>query len=179
MCDLGVVISSNLEWCQHVCSIVSKAFFLSHQILHCFSTNNVWILLKASVTYIKPLPEYNTVICSTFLKSDISIIESVQKRFTFCCNISNTSYSHDRNMLNRKLLEYRRVKFDLMFMHKTICGCVDSNFSNVFSVCHSEYNLQRHGFTIKPLRKSYTEHLNNFFTHKASQIWNCNDWLWL
>ena len=41
VCDLGIVISSNLKWCQHVCSIVSKAFICSHQILHCFNSNNV------------------------------------------------------------------------------------------------------------------------------------------
>ena len=48
MCDLDI-ISSNLEWCQHVCSIVSKALICSHQILHCFSTNNAWILLNAYI----------------------------------------------------------------------------------------------------------------------------------
>ena len=90
------------------------------------------------------------------------MIESVQKRFTkkicFCCNISNTSYSHRLNMLNLKSLEYRRVEFDLMFMYKIIHGYIDLNFSNIFSVCHSEYNLHRHGFTIKPLRRPCREH---------------------
>ena len=72
------------------------------------------------------------------------MIESVQKRFTkkicFHHTISNTSYSHCLNMLNLKLLEYRRVEFDLMFMSKIIHGYVDLNFSNFFSVCLSEYN---------------------------------------
>ena len=62
VCDLGVVISSTLKWCQHVCSIVSKAFICSHQILHCFNNNNFWILLEAYVTYIRPLLEYTTII---------------------------------------------------------------------------------------------------------------------
>ena len=70
VCDLGVVISSNLKWHQHVSSIVSKAFICSHQTLHCFSSNNVWILLKAYVTYIRPLLEYSNVIWSLFLKSE-------------------------------------------------------------------------------------------------------------
>ena len=78
VCDLGVVISSNLKWCQHVCSIVSEALIRSHQILRCFSGNNVWILLKAYVTLnIRPLLEYNIIIWFPFLKSDISMIESV------------------------------------------------------------------------------------------------------
>ena len=117
VCDLGVVTSSNLKWCQHVCSIVSKAFIRSHQNLHCFSSNNVWILLEAYVTYIRTLLEYNTLIWSSFLKSDISMIESIQKHFTqkicFCYNISNTSYDHRFNMLNLNSYEYRRVEFVL------------------------------------------------------------------
>ena len=40
VCDLGV-ISSNHKWCQHVGSIVFKAFICSHQILLCFSSKNV------------------------------------------------------------------------------------------------------------------------------------------
>ena len=38
--NLGV-ISSNLKWCQHVGSIVFKAFICSHQVLHRFSSKNV------------------------------------------------------------------------------------------------------------------------------------------
>ena len=54
-----------------------------------------------------------------------------------------------------------------MFMYKIIHGHVDLNFSDFFSVCHSEYNLHRH-----VLRRPCTKHLNNFFMHRASQIWN-------
>ena len=64
------------------------------------------------------------------------MVEYVKKCFTkkicFHCNISNTSYSHRLNLLNLKLLEYRRVEFDLMFMYKIIHGYVDLNLS-IFS----------------------------------------------
>ena len=57
-------------------------------------------------------------------------------------------------MLNLKLLEYRRVEFDLIFMYKIIHRYADLNFSDLFSVCHSENNLHRHGFTIKPFKET-------------------------
>ena len=117
----------------------------------------------------------NTETWSPFLKSGISMAEfcfhcniSYLRKFCFHCNISYTLYSHRLNMLNLKLLKYRRVEFDLMFMYKIIHGYVNLNFSDFFSVCHGKYNLHTHSFTIKPLRRSYTEHLNNFFTHRAS-----------
>ena len=62
-------------------------------------------------------------------------------------------------------LEYRKAEFDLMFMYKIIHGYVDLNFSDFFSVCHSDYNLHRQ-------RRPCTEHLSNFFMHRASQIRN-------
>ena len=74
----------------------------------------------------RPLLQYGTVIWSPFLKRDIFMIESVQKRFSkkicYHCNISNTSFSHFLNMLNLKSLEYRRLVFDVMFMYTIILG---------------------------------------------------------
>ena len=49
-----------------------------------------------------------------------------------------------------------------MFMYKIIHGYIDLNFSDFFSVCQSELNLHRHGFTIKPLKRPCMEHLNKF-----------------
>ena len=43
----------------------------AYQILHSFSSNNVWILLKAYTTYVGPILEYNSVIWSLYLKKDI------------------------------------------------------------------------------------------------------------
>ena len=68
-----------------------KLLFI-HTKIFGFNCNNAWILLKAYVTYITPLLEYNRIIWSLFLKKNISMIECVQKCFTknicFCCNIS-------------------------------------------------------------------------------------------
>ena len=51
-------------------------------------------------------------------------------------------------MLNLISLEYKKDEFDLMFVYKIIHGYVDLNFSDFFIVCHSEYNLHRHSFTL-------------------------------
>ena len=75
--DLGIIVSSNLKWHKHICNISSKASICCYQILHCFSSNNVLILLKTYITYIRPLLEYNTVLWSPYLKNDIAMIEFV------------------------------------------------------------------------------------------------------
>ena len=102
------------------------------------------------------------------------MIKSIQKRFTkkicYRYNISSTSYFHGLNMLNVKSLEYRGVEFDLMFMHKIIHGYADLHFSDFFSACHSGHNLRRNGFRTKPLQRPCTEHLNDFFLHRARAV---------
>ena len=176
MHDFGILISSDLKWYQHVCSISAKASTRSFQILHCFNSHNVWILLKAYFTYVRPILEYNTVVWSPYLKKDIYMIESVQKRFTkkicYRCKIPNTSYAHRLHLLNIKSLEYRRLEFDLVFLYKIINGIVNVKFTDFFTFCHTSYYLRRHKFHIASLRRPKSEQLNNFFPCRASRVWN-------
>jgi len=68
-----------------------------HQILQSFSTKKVWILLKAFTTYVRSKLENNTAIWSPYLKKDIILLETVQRKFTriICnhCKISFNSYA--------------------------------------------------------------------------------------
>ena len=82
VCDLGVVISSDLRWNNHISKIVAKASIGLYHISHSFHSNNIWILLKVYTTYVRPKLEYNTSIWSPYLIKDIAKIESIQKQFT-------------------------------------------------------------------------------------------------
>ena len=81
------------------------------QVLHSFSSKNIWTVLKAHTTYVRPKLEYNTVVWSPFLRKDINLVESAQKKFTrhICtrCKISFNSYSDRLSKLKINLLEYR------------------------------------------------------------------------
>ena len=80
--DLGVYVSNDMKWSKHISYVRSKASATAYQILHSFSSKNVWTLLKAYVTYVWPLLEYNTPVWSPYLQKNIHAIESVQKRYT-------------------------------------------------------------------------------------------------
>ena len=47
VCDLGVVISSDLKWNNYISKIVAKASIISYHISHSFNSNNIWTLLRA------------------------------------------------------------------------------------------------------------------------------------
>ena len=82
--DLGVLISYNLKWSQHIHHIHSTASVCAYQILRAFSSKNVWTLLKAFITYryVRPKLEYNSPVWNSYLKKDTLLLESVRKKFT-------------------------------------------------------------------------------------------------
>jgi len=66
----------------HVTDIVSKAHRRAKLILRTFISQDVNLLVRAFITYVRPLLEYNTVIWSPHTARDIDAIECVQRRFT-------------------------------------------------------------------------------------------------
>ena len=80
--DLGVFISNDLKWASYVSYIHNAAASRAYQILHAFSSQNVWTLLPAFTAYVNPILEYNSWVWSPYLKKDIALIESVQKKFS-------------------------------------------------------------------------------------------------
>ena len=77
-CDLGITITSDLSPSSHIDRIVSKAHQRANIIHRCFVSRNVDLLVRAFITYVRPLLEYNTVTWSPHLKYDIERIESLE-----------------------------------------------------------------------------------------------------
>ena len=166
--DLGINISHNLKWYHHICCIQHTASLCAYLVLHCFSSKNVWTLLRAYFTYVIPKPEYNTPVWSPYLKIGIITIESVQHHFTcqICtCNIYFCSYYDCLEKLNIKSLEYRIVEYDLFLMYKICHNLSDLNFQNFFLYRNSGYNLRQHDWTIQSLTHPKHNQFKNFFTN--------------
>jgi len=52
--NLGIYVTNNLKWSHHIAYIQHNASICAFQILKSFSTKNVWILLKAFTTFVRP-----------------------------------------------------------------------------------------------------------------------------
>ena len=68
--DLGITISNDLSPSSHIDRIVSKAHQRANMIHLCFVSRNVDLLVRAFITYVRPLLEYNSVTWSPHLKYD-------------------------------------------------------------------------------------------------------------
>ena len=80
--DLGVTVDNSMKFDKHVCLITHKAFKRVHLILKCFSSRNKDLLVRAYITYARPILEYSSPVWSPHHKYLINKLEQVQKYFT-------------------------------------------------------------------------------------------------
>ena len=174
--DLGIHISQDLKWKTHVNKIASRAFQRCHQVLKSFSSRNVWTLLNAYTTFIRPTVEYATTIWNPYIEKDKKTVERVQKFFTkqICqrCNIPFDSYSDRLYKLDLKTLEYRRLEFDILMFYKFMNGLVDIKKSEFFTMSASRYNTRSHELCIRPNLINTNQLQHKFFINRCTSVWN-------
>ena len=173
--DLGVMVSSNLKWSPQISQMKAKAFIRCFQIFNSFSTKNLWVLKKAYLIYVRPLIEYNSILWNPHQIKDVRDLESVQRYFvkTMCrrANLPKSSYLERLRWINIETLEYRRVKFDLIFFFKILRGLIDLPFESMFSFYSSPYQLRHHEYTLKT--NIYHSNIRKFFfSNRIVPIWN-------
>ena len=176
--DLGITVTSDLKWASYISKITSKANILSYNIIRSFSSSNIIVYTNLFKTYIRPILEYNTVVWSPHLVSDIQRVEKVQRRFTkMVCQKTNTKFSsyQDRlNIMNLDTLEIRRVRFDLMFMYKILNNIVDVDQNDLFKINRAAkiYNLRSHNLQVQQDKYSGSNIREHFFTERVIPTWN-------
>jgi len=168
--DLGVTISSDLSPSLYINDIVRRAHQRANLILKCFVSQNVDLLIRAFVTYVRPLLEYNSSVWSPSLKRDITLIEKVQRKFTKRLHgYRDLSYDERLKRLNLDSLELRRIKADLILCYKIIFGVVNLNIQDFFDLATTstrghQFKLYKH-FSSCSARSS-------FFSQRVVNIWN-------
>jgi len=123
--DLGVIANDSLTPSNHIAKITAIAHQRVNILLRSFTSSDLAILVKAFVTYVRPLLEYNTVVWSPHIKGDIHTIENVQRRFTKRLpGCSNLTYAERRCKLCLPTLELRRIYNDLIMCYRIVFGIV-------------------------------------------------------
>ena len=173
--DLGIVISSDLKWSHHITQLRRKGYTRCYQILRSFRSKNIWIYIKAYITYVRPILETDSVIWSPHYIKDVNALESVQRLYlkSVCrrCNLKYSTYADRLNALGLKTLEYRRWYFDIVFVYKLINNLVDLDKNDFFSFETFSYNLRRHNLYLK--KPNYKlDVLKYFFANRVINPWN-------
>jgi hypothetical protein len=138
--DLGVTVSSNLSFEQHINSTVSKARQRTSIIFRGFISRKLITMRAAFTTYIRPFLEYNSIIWNSIYINLIDFIENVQRQFTKgVSSISSISYSERLDLLDLDLLELGRLRFDLVYYYK-VFNCLTPFTQMKYSVSSRHLN---------------------------------------
>jgi len=169
--DLGVQITKSLSPSVHINDIVSRANQRAAAILRAFVSRDVRLLMRAFITYVRPIVEYNSSVWSPSSVGDIESVERVQRRFTKRLpGLKNMSYDQRLKFLDVPSLELRRLRADLYWCYKILFGLVtvtsDAFFTKNFctSTRGHQYKLYKH-HTSACVR-------SNFFAERVVNEWN-------
>ena len=169
--DLGILVSDSLSPTAHELDIASKAHRRAKLILRTFTSQDIGLLIRAYVVYVRPLVEHNSIVWSPYTIEDIKTIECVQRRFTKNLRgCSGYSYLERLRRLELQSLEHRRLLFDLIFCYKIVFGIVDVPMDDFFSF--STWTLTRaHKFILYKKTGSLANQ-SKLFSERVINAWN-------
>ena len=126
---------NNLRFNKHYRLMASKANHRASLILRTFLSRQPNLLFKAFTVYVRPLLEYCSPVWSPVYKTDIELIERVQRAFTKrLYGFKYLSYSERLSLLHADTLELRRLKTDLVMLFKIVHNLVALNFNDFFCI---------------------------------------------
>jgi ribonucleases P/MRP protein subunit RPP40 len=168
--DLGLQYNGQVNFSQHIKSIVSKAKQRCYVIRKCFCSSDISIMKAAFKSYVRPLIEYCSPVWSPHTLQDIALIESVQRSFTRKIPaLSHLSYSERIKHCGLLSLEHRRIITDLCLFHKIFYKYVDIDFSS--EIIFNRNNTRGHCLKLFQI-KSRTDVRLHFFISRTIKLWN-------
>ena len=121
---LGMMISSDLSWSEHIqraCGKARKIIGLLYRRYYHHADSRT--LLQLYVSLVRPHVEYAAPVWDPHLAQDINMLENVQKfGLRVCSKQWDTGYSELLNMCNLSTLENRRLYLKLCHLFKIVNG---------------------------------------------------------
>ena len=134
--DLGIIVSDDLKFNNHINSIVQRGLRMCGWILRTFKTRDFQTMKILLQSLIISQMEYACLIWSPTDRKMIDLLESVQKRFTSRISIfqryditlrmpiCDVNYIERLNRLKIYSLERRRERFQILFVYKILSNMV-------------------------------------------------------
>lgn len=116
---LGVIVDSEISFEAHILKKVQLANNIVGLIRRSFSHLDGEMFVKLFTAFVRPHLEYAQAVWSPHLKKLIDIIENVQIRATKLVDgLGNLEYHERLKRLNMQTLAYRRLRGDIIEIHK-------------------------------------------------------------
>ena len=179
MRDLGILMSSDLKFKDHIVTVCRKSKFTVNSILHNFILDDERFLAKLFNVYARPSLEYCSVVWNPGFVQDILLIEGVQRNFTGRLLGRNLSYRNRLKHLDMEMLVIRRIKFDLVMVFKIVTGNNILDPNDFFDFNHAptrghryKLNVGRHNSTV--MQHSFAARVVNAWNALPDYLFNTN-----
>ena len=182
---LGVIITSNLSWSEHIQSICNKSRKLVGLLYRQFYQNaDSDILRQFYLSCIRPHLEYACTVWDPYLAKEKALLEAVQKfACKVCCKNWNMDYESMLAHLNIPSLQQRRLQLKANMMHQFVHGVsyipedilllhppsnYDTRNISYFSVPYARTNAYYYSFfphvTFLELTSTYSSSCTKYFS---------------
>ena len=174
--DLGVCVSSDLNWRENIYSCIKEANRMIAWITRTVINKSKYVMLNIYKTLIRPKLEYCVQLWSPrACHGNWSIIldlESVQRRFTRMINeIGTLSYSKRLGELKLTTLAERRLRGDLIETFKIVNGLVDYG-QYVFRLSRSGSNIISKSLNDGDVDSGVKKLRYQFIAERVKPFWN-------
>ena len=169
-CDLGIVVTKDLSWSQHIASIVKRANSMLYLLQKTFVKISFHNFVKLYKTFVRPIIE--PAWCADLVR-DRNLLESLQRRATrstYSLRLPRPSY-HER-LSNAQLLTFEKGKprGNLIFTFRIMNNFVGCDLTGLF-VRNLDERLRGHGLKLKKQNyKTNTRQL--FLPNRVFNVWN-------
>ena len=174
--DIGVLVTNDLKPSPQCAAAATKANQLLGRMARAFSYRDKYTWIKLYKVYIRPHLEYCVQSWSPWLRSDIDLLENVQKRvLRMTSGLLGQTYPEQLKEVDLTTLEDRRVRGDLIQTWKILHhhDNVDESiwFTRISEVSQRETRLSACPMNIA-LKSSNLDIRKNFFSLRVINKWN-------
>ena len=177
---MGVIIDDKLTFRNHMSAKISKANTMIYLIKHTFKFLNADMFNLIYKALVRPQVEYATPVWSPTLKMDIEAIERVQHRATkLLPDIASLKYEERLQHLKLPTLQYRRLRQDLIFIHKHTHQLIELDTKTQCLVCPPDHDmltptlsLNNRGHAHKFQIHHHQGARNKFLSSRVLNTWN-------
>ena len=142
--DLGVQMSSNGSFEEHMRCCVKGAFQVSSWVLRTFLSRDRYVIKVLLQSLVVPKVEYASVVWSPFDNTNIQMLENVQRKFTskilqyqtwneelqrYICTVDYVERLKDLKIYS---LERRRERFMILYAYRVLIGLIKFPWFDVF-----------------------------------------------
>ena len=172
--DLGVCIDSELNFDEQRKLKIEKANGMVGAMRRSFKFLDAYTFKKLYKPMVRSHLETAVPVWFPYLRKDIDLVESVQKRATkMVPGTKNMDYEERLRFLNLSTLVYRRHRGDMIEIYKMLNGLYDEDVIPSIELRRDQVERSNRGHLKQIfISRSNTDLRANYFTRRVAPVWN-------